>query len=337
MSMRRFSSCSVFWIVGSISFIRIWAASSLRKLVDNPRACAKGLSRSLSSLLRASRISRSAGMLMSRAILSRASSYALPSWRARSSSACIALMSECKPMLRITADCSSASAFISAASVSFAPAALTTSASSSRLFVPSTVPPTETTSMMARIAPKPRASRVPILSLRRIIRILGLVDAAADDQVLVAAHVHRLGLDRARHGIHELVVLPGLGVRLGHHLDAFLHEVLAVAVAQVDHIPADHLLVGPVGENLALDVLDDHVESPVAEGTALVVEVGERLLAADLLDVGDGLFDHRGGFGGGALGLRLVLVLGQRRGASEHQQARGEYGGQKAFHVRPPS
>src|SRR5258708_8807785 len=311
-------------MIGSTSAMRILAASSLRKLVESPSACRNGLSMSLSSLLSASRISRSAGCSGSLDMRSRASSYFFPRLRALSSSSCISLMSVCRPMLRITADCSSASAFMLAATSSLARAASITPASSSRLRWARSVPPTETSTMMATIAPKASASRVPMVILRRNMGSPGgrpappvrppqncsslLVDAAADDQVLVATQVHRLRLDLAAHGIHELVVLPSLCVgTLGHHLDALLDEELAIIVTQFDDVLADHLLVGAVGENLALHVVDDDIKISVDERPALVVEVGEGLVPAHLLDVRDRLVDHRGGLGCRAfLGVRLL-------------------------------
>src|SRR5258706_5534461 len=239
-------------------------------------------------------------------------------------------------MLRITADCSRVSAFISAARICFALVVTTTDARSSRLFLRSHMPASESASMIATTAPKPSARRAPIRICLRTIGVfqaggpregrprcgrLTLVDAAADDQVLEAMQVHRLRLDRAAHGVHELVVLPALGVgALGHHLDALLHEVLAVVVAQVDDLLADHLLVGAVREHLALHVVDDHVEVAIDPRGLLAAEIGKGLLAADLLDVGDGLVDHRGRLGCGALGF----VLSGRRNADRKSEDGGE-------------
>jgi hypothetical protein len=60
-----------------------------------------------------------------------------------------------------------------------------------------------------------------------------------------------------------------------------------------------------VGEDLALHVVDHDVEVAIDPRGLLAAEVGESLLAADLLDVGDGPVDHGGGLGRGALGLVL--------------------------------
>src|SRR5260221_13867575 len=72
-------------------------------------------------------------------------------------------------MLRITADCSRASAFISAARTCFALVVATTDARSSRLFLPSHMPANESASMIATTTPKPSARRAPIrICLRTI-------------------------------------------------------------------------------------------------------------------------------------------------------------------------
>src|SRR5829696_8799885 len=181
---------------------------------------------------------------------------------------------------------------MSAARVCLVLAAATTPARSSRLFLPSHVPPNATAINTASTAPKPSARRAPIRICRKTMSVfrgagrpagrppqavyLAFVDSAADDHVLEAAQVHLLRLDLARHRVHELVVLPALGVgALGHHLDALLHEVLAVVVAQLEHVLADHLLVRAVGEDLALQVVDDDVEVAVDPRRLLAAEVGE--------------------------------------------------------------
>ncbi len=74
--------------------------------------------------------------------------------------ACIALMSLCSPMLRMTLDCSSASAFMLAARSSLARAASITPASALRLRCARSVPPTDTTTIVATSTPKATGNNI---------------------------------------------------------------------------------------------------------------------------------------------------------------------------------
>src|SRR5688500_5398392 len=143
--------------------------SSVRKWLAYSKAVFTGASNSASMRAMFPTTCCSAGLRASLEMRSRATSSAAPRLLMRSFSAAIAFWSGSSTRLRSTLDCSSASSFISTASCSLALAAAMVAVRRSRLSLSRRTEPSAAAVSSTMMAPKPIASRDPILSLRSTI------------------------------------------------------------------------------------------------------------------------------------------------------------------------
>jgi len=110
-----------------------------------------------------------------------------------------------------------------------------------------------------------------------------------------ALDVHGLGLDLVGRRVAEFVILPA-GRLLLHHLDPFLHELLAVDILVVDEVAADHLRICAMGQALAGHVVDDDIEIPVDKLPRGVADFGIGLVGTIGFKETNGFLRHRGRF-----------------------------------------